>query len=283
MLTLSSAELNTWIAALLWPLSRILGLIAASPLLGNSAVPATTQVSLGVLLAMIIAPTVPALPATDPMSMAGLLILTQEMLVGLAMGFSIRIVFAAVEMAGEIISLTMGLGFASFFDPLTKGRSSAISQFLSLMATMMFMAVNAHLVLLAALAESFSSLPISSTPIHSGGFKALADMGGIIFMTGVQLSLPIVGALLIVNVALGILTRTAPQLNLFGIGFPITLGIGFVMIALTLPYLATPMQNLLMQGIENSRKLPRSFSQREPLPPAPVVPKVSPPARPLPP
>ncbi|MDC8759318.1 flagellar biosynthetic protein FliR [Janthinobacterium fluminis] len=280
MLTLSSAELNTWIAALLWPLSRILGLIAASPLLGNSAVPTSTKISLGVLLAMIIAPTVPALPAAEPLSMAGLLILTQELLVGLAMGFSIRVVFAAVEMAGEISSLTMGLGFATFFDPLTKGRSSAISQFLALLATMMFLAVNAHLVLLAALAESFVSLPISAGPVSGAGFKALADWGGKIFSSGVQISLPIVAALLITNVALGILTRAAPQLNLFGIGFPITLGIGMLVIAMSLPYLATPLQNLLLEGIETSRKLPRSFADRT-RPPVPVTPVALP--RPAPP
>jgi flagellar biosynthetic protein FliR len=100
------------------------------------------------------------------------------------MGFTIRIIFAAVEMAGEISSLTMGLGFATFFDPTTQGRSSAISQFLSLVATMAFLAVNAHLVLLAALVESFTTLPISATPIYGGGFKQLADWGGTIFSTG---------------------------------------------------------------------------------------------------
>src|SRR5512146_2538988 len=99
MITLTTAEMNTWIAALLWPLTRILGLIAAAPVFGNSAVPVTIKVGLGVLLATIVAPAVPALPATDPLSMAGLLILAQELLVGLAMGFTIRIVFAAVEMA----------------------------------------------------------------------------------------------------------------------------------------------------------------------------------------
>ncbi|CDG81888.1 flagellar biosynthetic protein FliR [Janthinobacterium agaricidamnosum] len=282
MLTLSSVELNTWIAALLWPLSRILGLIAAAPLLGNSAVPTTTKIGFGVLLAMIIAPTVPALPAANPLSLAGLLIITQEMLVGLAMGFSIRVVFAAVEMAGEIASLTMGLGFASFFDPMTKGRSSAISQFLALMGTMVFLAVNAHLVLLAALAESFVSLPISATPISAGGFKHLADLGGVIFGTGLQIAMPIVAALLITNVALGILTRTAPQLNLFGIGFPITLGIGLAMVGMTLPYLAGPFQTLFLQGIENARLLPRSFSAQQKTAPPPV-PKVLPPAPPIPP
>ena len=285
MLTLSSIELNTWIAALLWPLSRILGLLAAAPLFGNAAVPITVKVSLGALLAMIIAPTVPALPAADPMSMAGLLILTQEMLVGLAMGFSIRIVFAAVEMAGEISSLTMGLGFASFFDPQTKGRSSAISQFLTMLATLMFLTVDGHLVLLAALAESFVSLPISASPIHGGGFQQLAAWGGEIFRSGVQISLPIVAALLLTNVALGILTRAAPQLNIFGIGFPVTLGVGLLVLAMVLPYLAVPFQNMFLRGIETARLLPRGFAARErpppppppnPLRPAPVTPPATP-------
>ena len=263
MITLTTAEMNTWIAALLWPLTRILGLIAAAPVFGNSAVPVSVKVGLGVLLAMIVAPAVPALPATDPLSMAGLLILAQELLVGLAMGFSIRIVFAAVEMAGELGSLTMGLGFATFFDPNTQGRSSAISQFLALVATMGFLAVNAHLVLLSALVESFSSLPVSARPLYGGGFKQLADWGAIIFSTGVQLSLPIVAALLLTNVALGILTRAAPQLNLFGIGFPVTLGVGLLVIAMSLPNLATPMHNLFLEGIERARLMPRTWSQRQ--------------------
>lgn len=265
MLTVSSADINMWVAGLLWPLARILALLAAAPLFGNSAVPASVKVSLGVGIAMIVAPAVPAWPATDPLSMAGLLIVLQEMLIGLAMGFSIRIIFAAVEMAGEIASLTMGLGFATFFDPSTQGRSSAISQFLSLVATMAFLAVNAHLVLLSALVESFSTLPVSSIPLYGGGFKQLADWGGRIFSTGVQLSLPIVAALLITNVALGILTRAAPQLNLFGIGFPITLGMGLLVIAMTLPYFGTPLQNLFLDGIERARLMPRTWSQRPPV------------------
>ncbi|QJD89390.1 flagellar biosynthetic protein FliR [Duganella dendranthematis] len=262
MLTVSSADINMWIAGLLWPLCRIMALIAASPLLGNSAVPASVKLSLGVMIAAIVAPAVPAWPATDPMSWAGLLIVMQEMLIGLAMGFSIRIIFAAVEMAGEISSLTMGLGFATFFDPTTQGRSSAISQFLSLVATMAFLAVNGHLVLLSALVESFSTLPVSAIPVYGGGFKQLADWGGMIFSVGVQLSLPIVAALLITNVALGILTRAAPQLNLFGIGFPITLGVGLLVIAMTLPYLGMPIQNLFLDGIERARLMPRTWSQR---------------------
>jgi flagellar biosynthetic protein FliR len=258
MLTLTSAEMNAWIAGLLWPLSRILGLIAAAPLFGNAGVPVRAKVSLGILLAIVIAPLVPAVPAADPTSWAGLLILTKEMIIGLAMGFAMRIVFAAIEYAGEVSSQTMGLGFAMFFDPSTRGRSSAISQFMALVATMAFLAVNGHLVLLEALAESFITMPITDTPFSSNTALELVRWGGRIFSAGLQIAMPIIAALLITQVALGILTRAAPQLNIFGIGFPITLGVGFLTLSLVLPYLGAPIVNLFNQGIEVSRSLPRA-------------------------
>lgn len=271
MITLTSGEMNTWIAALLWPLTRILALIASAPLFGNTSVPGRVKVALGVMLALIMAPAIPAAPSVDPMSWTGLLILIQEMLIGLAMGFAMRIVFAAIEMAGEVSSLTMGLGFATFFDPLTQGRSSAVSQFLALVATMAFLAVNAHLVLLEALAESFFTLPISASPISIGAPYEMVRWGGKVFSAGLQLALPIVAALLITNIALGILTRAAPQLNIFGIGFPISLGVGLLAISIVLPYLGPPIQTLFNQGIEASRLIPRTAAERAP-PPVPAVP-----------
>jgi flagellar biosynthesis protein FliR len=250
MITLTSAELNTWIAAFLWPLTRIIGLLAVAPLFGNVSVPPTVKITFGVMLALIIAPTVPALPAMDPMSLSGLLILIQQLAIGYAMGFAMRIVFAAVEMAGELSGLTMGLGFATFFDPQSQGRSSAISQFLALLMLMLFLTANVHLLLISTLAESFITLPISTNIVNSHGFEKLVVWGGTIFKTGIALSMPIVAALLITNLALGILTRAAPQLNLFGIGFPVTLGVGFIMIGLVLPYLVTPLERLFQEGIE---------------------------------
>lgn len=269
MITLTSAELHAWIASLLWPLSRILGLIAAAPLFGNTSIPVSVKVGLAVLLALVMAPVIPAIPGADPVSWAGLLIVVQESLIGLGMGFAMRIVFAAVEMAGEVSSLTMGLGFATFFDPQTKGRSSAVSQFLALIATMAFLAANVHLVLLQALAESFISMPIVATPMSAGAPFALASWGERIFSAGLQLSLPIVAALLITNVALGILTRAAPQLNLFGIGFPISLGVGMLVISLALPYLGGPILALFNEGIEAARKVPRAGAA----PAAPAAPR----------
>ncbi len=255
MISFSSAELNTLIAGLLWPLTRILGLIATAPLFGNGSIPVRVKISLGILLALIVAPTVPSLPTVDPLSLNGVLILMQQMVIGLAMGLSMRIIFAAIEMAGEIIGMTMGLGFATFFDPQSKGHSSAISQFLSLLLLMLYLAANFHLMLLSTLVESFNSMPIDASSFNGNGFQLLASWGGRIFSAGVQLSLPIVAALLINNIALGILTRAAPQLNIFGIGFPIAIGVGFIMIAITLPYLAIPMEKLLHEGIVMSREL----------------------------
>jgi flagellar biosynthetic protein FliR len=250
MINLTSAELNTWIAAFLWPLTRIMGLITVAPLFGNVSVPARVKIGLGIMLAIIIAPTVPAMPAMNPFSPTGLLILMQQLIIGLAMGYAMRIAFAGVEMAGEITGMTMGLGFASFFDPQTRARSSAISQFLALLTLMIYLATNLHLVVLSTLAQSFELLPINSSFISPGGMLQVVHWGGRIFSAGVQLSLPIVAALLITNIALGILTRAAPQLNIFGIGFPITIGVGFIMIGIVLPYLMNPIINLLQEGID---------------------------------
>lgn len=259
MIAFNSADLYTWVASLLWPLTRILGLIAVAPLFGNISVPARVKIGLSILLAFIMAPSIPAVPALDPMSYAGLLIVVQQLIIGLGIGFAMRIVFAGVEMAGEIIGMTMGLGFATFYDPQTRGQSSAISQFLALLTILVYLASNLHLVLLSALAESFVSLPITSAPIGTHLAQTLVGWGGRIFSAGVQLSLPIVAALLITNLALGILTRAAPQLNLFGIGFPITIGVGFVMLAVTLPYLAAPIGSLFHESLEVIRQMTTSL------------------------
>lgn len=258
MLTITSAELNLWMATLLWPLSRTLGLVASAPLFGNAGVPVQVKVMLGVLLAVVVAPGMPPMPSHDPASWAGLLIVAKEMLIGVSMGFAMRIVFAAVEMAGEVIGLTMGLGFASFYDPQTRGRSSTISQFLTLLATMALLAINGHLVMIEVLAESFVSMPVGATQVSAAAPLELVRWAGIIFTSGLQLALPVLAALLMTNVALGVLTRAAPQLNLFGIGFPISIAVGFLLIALTLPYLAGPLQALFNQGFEASRAVARA-------------------------
>jgi flagellar biosynthetic protein FliR len=255
MITLNSLDINALIAGYLWPFTRIMGLLAIAPLFGNSGIPARLKVALGMLLSAIVAPTVAALPAMDPVSIAGMLLLAQQFIIGIAMGFAMRIVFTAVELAGELCGMTMGLGFATFFDPQSSGRTSAISQFLSLLTLMVYLAANLHLVVLSTLVDSFTSMPISAMPMGGDLFRQLVGWGGRIFSAGIQLALPVVAGLLIVNIALGILTRAAPQLNLFGVGFPITLSVGFLMLALAVPYLAVPLDRLFAEAFAVMRQL----------------------------
>lgn len=258
MLSFTSNDLYILIASFLWPLTRILGLISVAPLYGNVSVPATVKIGLGVMLSLIIAPTIPAIPALDPMSLAGLLILVQQLLIGIAMGLAMRMVFACMELAGELAGMTMGLGFATFFDPQSQGRSIAISQFLSLVTILLYLALNVHLSLLSALADSFTTMPISDAPMSGKLFEQITGWGAKIFTAGVQLALPIVAALLITNVGLGVLARSAPQLNLFGIGFPITLTVGFVMIAIVTPYLGAPLARLFQEALEMIRMMTKA-------------------------
>jgi flagellar biosynthetic protein FliR len=152
-------------------------------------------------------------------------------------------------MAGELMGSTMGLSFATQFDPMSQGRSSAVSQVLSLLTVLLALSMNLHLLLLEVLIESFYTLPIAWSSGDAHIFKALAFLGGQMFSIAVQLSLPVVTALLIANMALGVLTRAAPQLNIFSIGFPITLFTGIVMIGLTLPYWSEPILRFLREGI----------------------------------
>lgn len=255
MITLNTLDINALIAGYLWPFTRIMGLFAVAPLYGNAGIPARLKIALGILVSAIVAPGLPLPAGADPMSFAGMLILAQQMLIGVAMGFTMRLVFTAVELAGELCGMTMGLSFATFFDPQTQGRSSAISSMLSLLTLLVYLASNLHLALLSALVDSFASLPINAAPIGAGWFKLLAGWGARIFSAGLQLSLPVVAALLMVNIALGILTRAAPQLNLFGVGFPVTLSIGFIMLALSLPYLAVPLDRLFADAFAMLRQL----------------------------
>ena len=259
MISFTSAQLDAWLATLLFPLARILAMVSSSPVLGNKQVPVRVKVGLSVLLVLIIAPTLGEMPAVAVGSPQGLLIIIQQMIIGVAMGFAMRLIFTAVEMAGELAGLQMGLGFASFYDPINSSYTPVVARWLGMVAVLGFLAMNGHLHMLSALAESFHTLPIGSM-MPAKGFYDVASWGGIIFAYGLQISLPLLAALLTANIALGILTRAAPQLNLFAIGFPITLAIGFFVLALTMPHFIPLLDRLTQEGLGtmlNLVKLPR--------------------------
>lgn len=259
MLSFTDAQLNTWLVAFVWPLVRILGLLMAAPVFGHRSVPARVKIGLGVFIALIVSPTLPPLPEVALGSWQGLFILVQQFLIGLAIGFTMRVVFAAVELAGEIIGLQMGLGFASFFDPQSAGQTLVLSRFFNLLAMLVFLAVNAHLLVLGLLAESFTTLPISAAPLAAEGFRSVASFGSTIFVVGLQIALPLIAVLLMTNLALGILTRSAPQLNIFAIGFPITLGVGLIVLDFSMPYFAPQMEGVIRQALQAGDSILRAL------------------------
>lgn len=251
MISLTSAEINAWIVAFFFPLARILAFLVAAPPYNNTALTGQIRLLLGLAIAIAITPALPKMPAIDPASGIGLLILAQQMIIGFGMGFAMRLVFSAVDMAGNMISMQMGLGFATAYDPQNTAQTPVISEFIGMLALLIFMGINGHLMLIATLTQSFTAIPISITAPGNGSWWNLANAGVLVFSSGLLLALPIIVALLITNIALGILGRVAPQLNLMAVGFPLTLTLGFIALALSLSYLSAPLQQLFEFGLRS--------------------------------
>jgi flagellar biosynthetic protein FliR len=245
MITITSVQLDAWLAAFLWPLTRVAAVLAAAPVLGQMRIPMRVRIGFAAAITLAIAPTLPAIAPVSLASANGMLVLATQIVIGLAIGFALRLVFTAVEMAGELLGLQMGLGFAMFFNPGSVQHTPILGNFLGLLASMTFLALNGHLAVLSALAESFRLLPISAAPLPGTLFETLARHGAIIFSAGLQLALPLIFTMLTVNLALGVLTRAAPQLNIFAVGFPVTIAIGFGALILTVPYLAPVLERTL--------------------------------------
>lgn len=240
MIAFTDAQLQAWLAAFLLPFFRILALFSAAPVLSMRSVPARLRIGLSVVLAATIAPSVAVPPAIDPVSMISLGFIAQEVAVGLAIGFAARLVFAAFQLAGEVIGLQMGLSFAGFFDP-SGGTGNAVGSFMNTTASLMFVALNGPLLLIAATLRSFATLPIGQVPFE---FVARFDpvrLGSEVFALGLLIAVPFLALILFVNLLLGVMSRVAPQLSLFSIGFPITIGVGMVLLVLGLPWVERPM------------------------------------------
>ena len=251
MISFTSAELNAWIAAFFFPLARILALLAAAPPFNNAGLTTRVRLVLGLALVTAIAPALPAMPAIEPASGLGLLILAQQMIIGFAMGFVLRLVFSAIDLAGMMISTQMGLGFATAYDPQTAAQTPVVSELLGMLALLVFLSIDGHLMVLATLVKSFTLLPVGVWTISEASWLNIANAGGVIFSSGVMLALPALVALLITNVALGVLGRVAPQLNLIAIGFPVTILLGFSGLLFGLSLLATPLLQLYEYSLQS--------------------------------
>ena len=247
MLTFTDTQVLAWVSPLLWPFLRVLALFGAMPVLAQRSVPVRLRVALAGLIALCAQASLPEMPVVALDSAQGFLLVIQQLLIGLSLGFAARIVFAAIELAGEIVGLQMGLNFAGVFDPATGGQTTAVSRFYGVCVSWLFIVINGHLLLIAAVVQSFHAFPVGPEPFAFLRTVQPQLWGTEIFRLGLWIALPMIAMLLFVNLVLGIVSRVAQQMNVFAIGFPITLSVGLLGVLLTLPMMTAPFTMALEQ------------------------------------
>lgn len=249
----SSAELLSQLATLLWPLFRISAMVSAMPVFGSRLLPKRLKVVLVLALTLAIAPHIPPIQEVEIFSLNGAIVAMQQVLIGLAMGFALQLVFSVFVLGGQIIALTMGLGFASLNDPASGVVVPTVSQFYTIFISLLFLALNGHLVMVEVLANSFIDLPVAQVGLDSSAIWQLLAWSRYIFSGAVLMALPAIASLLVVNIGFGVMTRAAPQLNIFAIGFPVIMTIGFVIMLLALPGTIPLFKNLLNSAYQLMR------------------------------
>jgi flagellar biosynthetic protein FliR len=256
-LTINAADVSHWVSRLWWPVLRVGGFVLAAPVASETVIPAFVKILMSLSLAFLMAPLVQIPAALSIFSAAGALAAVQEILIGVAIGMVVQLTFEALTFAGQTISLSMGLGFATLVDPQRGANTTVLGQMFMIFGILTYLAINGHLVLLGALAESFHNLPIGAAHIDRNFFLSVAVWGARVFETGLLIALPAVIALVIVNLALGVVTRAAPQLNLFGIGFTITLLCGFFALIVGIDGVMAGISSLINSALDAAADLVR--------------------------
>lgn len=236
----------------LWPFLRISAMLLAAPIFSYASITIRVRILLGVTVAALVAPLLPATPVVEPLSAVGFVLAVREVAIGLVMGFVMQLVFAAVVVAGHSVAMSMGLGFAMSIDPQNGVQVPVVSQLNVVLATLLFLAIDGHLMLLSAVVESFALIPVNSGFSPIGMFSNVAALGSQLFASSLLLALPTLTAILMINVAFGVITRAAPQLNIFAVGFPVTIIAGFVFMLLALPMFISTLQRFLSLGLEQT-------------------------------
>jgi len=234
MLRLTSGQLESWLALYLWPFIRIGACFMTAPIFGAQFVPPRVRLLLAGAITLIVAPLLTP-PDVEVFSGAGFLVTAHQVIIGLATGFVFQLIFDALSMGGQLLSNSMGLGFAFNVDPLRGVSTPVIGTLYMLMVTLTFLALNGHLMLIETFVEGFKTLPVGTTGFGARHMWSMAAWGSELFAGSLMVALPGMTALLVVNVAFGVMSRAAPALNLFAIGFPITLIFGLIVIYIGLP------------------------------------------------
>lgn len=234
MINLTTGQLEAWLALYLWPFLRIGACFMMAPIFGAGFVPPRVRLFLAGAITFIVAPLIPA-PSVEVFSFAAVIVTVHQLLIGFASAFVLQLIFDALAMGGQLLANTMGLGFAFNVDPLRGVSTPVLGQMYMILVTLLFLAINGHLVLIEILVQGFTTLPVGMTGLDSQMIWRVAEWGSQLFAGALIVALPGMAALLVVNLAFGVMSRAAPTLNLFAVGFPITLISGLVIMYIGLP------------------------------------------------
>ncbi len=247
-------QLLIWFIAMIRPGAALL----AAPVFGSTAVPLQVRIILSLAVGIPSATVASvALPAAGVLSVPGLLLIIGEVILGLSLGFALQIGFAAALIAGEAIGNAMGLGFASMQDPMSGHSSTAIGQLLNMLGTALFLCTGGHLALIEIIITSFRTMPPGASWLTIEALRGLVDFGGLMFAAGMSVALPVAFALIMVQVVMGTITRSAPALNLFAVGIPATVLAGVVLLAVAVPVMAAALEHAMRLALEQAQHLAR--------------------------
>ena len=250
---LTTGQLEGWVAQGFFPFARIGACLMVAPLFGARFVPARTRIVLAVAITALVVPLLPA-PAIAPFSGEGFVVVAQQLLIGVALGFALQVVFDALGLAGQLLANSMGLSFAFNVDPLRGSSTAALGQLYIILATLVFLALGGHLALIQVLVDGFKPMPIGAG-LPREALWSIVAWGGTLFSGAISIALPGVTALLIVNLGFGVISRAAPSLNLFAVGFPISLVVGLLVVLAGMGPLIEGISQLIGQGLEFLREL----------------------------
>lgn len=254
MLQLSSGQLEAWLVQYFFPFIRIGACFLAAPVFAARFVPARVRLLLAAAVTIIVAPLM-KVPAITPLSLEGVIVTIQQVIIGLAIAFVLQLIFDALAMGGQLLSNTMGLGFAYNVDPLRGVGTPVLGQLYMILVTLTFLALNGHLLLIELLAQGFTTLPVGAAGLGQEGLWNVVSWGSQLFSGALMVALPGMTALLVVNLAFGVMSRAAPSLNLFAVGFPISLIFGLIIIYIGLP----AVQSTFVESLEAAFDLIRGL------------------------
>lgn len=235
MIEISDAQLGIWLNTYLLPLFRISGFFLAAPIIGSNFVPVRVRLILAVAVTLVVAPGQTPAVDVEILSLQMALVVAQQLLIGVMLGFFLQMLFQLFVLLGQMIAMQMGLGFASMMDPANGVNVAILSSVYSMLATLLFISFDGHLLMIEVLADSFTQLPVGVVP-SSNVYLQLVSTISWVFSSALLLALPAVTALLMTNFAFGIMTRAAPQLNIFALGFPMALMFGLFLVWLMMGY-----------------------------------------------